>query len=752
MEKEIYVIKRDDSKEIFNVEKINKVLGWAINGYSGVSLSDLEINIKLNIKDGIKTKEIHKVLIETAANLISLENPNYQFVAARLINYGLRKEVWGGKNPPRLLDFLRQGIERGYYDGSILNKYTEQEINKIGEFIDHDRDFLFTYAGIKQLCDKYLIQNRKTKQIFETPNLAYLLISLYLFQNYEGEKRMIYIKRSYNYFSKHKINLATPIMGGMRGVVNSYSSCMLVDMDDTKESINATNTAVSMATASRYGIGVNFGRMRSLGTEIRGGETVHPGVIPFLKIVESNVKAWQQSGLRGGSATVTFPIWHLQIEDIIELKDVGGTHDVRVFNLDYSISISKIFYERFIKNQDITLFSPHEVKDLYEAYGLPHFDELYLKYENDKSIKYKKTVSARDLFVSLTKQRLEAGRIYIYNIDNANNHVSWDPEICKSLKFSNLCQEVVTPTIPMSSFEDPDASIGICILSAVNWLEINSEQELEKVCDVIVRLLDELIDIQKYFNTAARNFATLKRSLGIGIINLAAFLAKNGTLYGEEESIRLCHERMEKQQYYLLKAGVELAKEKGVAPHFHNCRYSKGILPIDTYKKDIDDFCKVPLLKDWESLRQDILKYGLRNCTYSCAMPSESSSVISNATNGIEPIRSFITYKVSKASTVPILAPGFNKWIYDLAFNKKDNEGYLKIAAILQKFIDMAISVNLYYSPNHYPDKKIPYSQILQDTLKHYKWGGHTIYYVNTDDQNIHFEESKHCSGDSCVL
>jgi ribonucleoside-diphosphate reductase alpha chain len=449
MEKEIFVIKRDGSKEEFSVEKINKVLGWAINGQTGVNLSDLEINTKLNIRDGITTKEIHKVLIETAANLISLESPNYQYVAARLINYGLRKEVWGGKIPPRLLDSLKDGINKGYYDDSILKKYTKQEINKIGEMVDHDRDFLFTYAGIKQLCDKYLIQNRKTKEIYETPNLAYILLAMYLFQNYEGEKRMTYVKRAYNFFSKHKINLATPVMAGVRGMVKSYASCMLIDMDDTKESINATNTAISMATASRYGIGVNVGRMRSIGTEIRGGETVHPGVIPFLKIIEGNVKAWQQASLRGGSATTTFPIWHLQIEDIIQLKDVGGTNDNRVFNLDYSISISKLFYERFIKNENLTLFSPHEVKDLYEAYGLDHFDEMYLKLERDETIKYKKVISARDLFLNLTKQRLETGRIYILNIDNANRHVSWNPEECKSLKMSNLCQEVIMPTIPL---------------------------------------------------------------------------------------------------------------------------------------------------------------------------------------------------------------------------------------------------------------------------------------------------------------
>ncbi len=751
---EIFVIKRDGSKEVFNIEKINKIINWAIKDIENVSASQIEINAKLIISNGITSQEIHKVLIESTASLISIEEPNYQWVASKLLNYDLRKRVWGGKNPPKLIDLIHRNIKLGWYDKSILDFYTEKDINKINEFIDHERDFNFTYAGIKQLCDKYLVQNRKTKELFETPQFAYILIAATLFRGYDKKIRLEYIKRAYKYFSTHKINLATPVMAGVRTNIKSYSSCCLIDLGDTKESINATNSAVALATASRYGIGVNFGRIRAIGSEIRNGETIHPGVIPFLKITENNVKAWQQAGLRGGSATVTFPIWHYEIEDIIKLKDVGGTSENRIFNLDYSISISKLFYDRFLKDGNITLFSPHEVPDLYESFGLKTFDDLYLKYEKNDKLKIKKIIKARDFFVELTKQRLETGRIYILNIDNVNDHCSWDSDICKSIKIGNLCQEVVQPLVVMQDLHDLNAEIGVCILSAVNWLEIKSEQEHEKVCDIIVRMLDELIDIQEYFNQASRNFATKKRSLGVGITNYAAFLVNNNLKYSDNKTLELTHEWQERQQFYLLKSSCNLAKEKGRCEHFNSAKYSKGILPIDTYKKEIDQFSNFKLNEDWEKLRKDIAEYGLRNCTLSAQMPVESSSVIQNATNGIEPPRAPITFKTSKASTLPVLVPNINKWKeYTYAYEEKTNISYLKIAAILQKFIDMAISVNLYYSPANYEDKKIPYTQIIKETINHWQWGGHTIYYVNTEDGNKHFSvEKDSCSSGACTL
>ncbi len=740
------VVKRNGNKESFNIEKVHRVIEWAIDGFSGVSLSDIEININLNIKNDITTKEIQDLVTESAANLISVENPNYQYVAGRLLNYQLRKDVWGGKNPPKLYNFIEGNINNGHYDPDILNWYSKEEINKIDEFTHHDRDLSFTYAGIRQLCDKYLVQNRETKQIFETPQFAYILIAACLFHNYPKDTRLLYVKKTYNYFSKHKINLPTPIMAGIRTKMRSFSSCLLVDCGDSMDSIFATLSVVGHAAAWRYGIGINMGRMRAINTPIRNGDVIHTGVIPFLKLFESSVKACHQNGIRSASATVNFPIWHLEIEDIVQLKNNAGTEENRVRKLDYSIAISKIFYERFLKNEDITLFSPHEVPGLYDKFGLDGFDELYVKYENDDKIRFKKKISARKLFSLITKERIETGRIYIFNIDHGNFHSSWDTKI----NMKNLCQEIDTPAVPLNDYNDPNAEIGICILSAINWLEISSDSELEKACDLAVRMLDELIDYQDYFNQACRNFATKRRSLGVGITNLAAFLAKHSFSYDDSSAIELVNGWIEKQQFYLLKSSNQLAKEKGACESFNETKYFRGVLPIDTYKKDIDEICPNKLTQDWDGLREDILKFGLRNSTVSAQMPCESSSVIASSTNGIEPIKSLITYKKSKVRTIPVLAPHVDKLKnkYDLAFNRKDNIGYLNICAVMQKYIDMGMSVNVYYN---FPIKD---SDVIKDMLYHYKMGGKSIYYTNTDDQNIHGIEDKleKCSSGACSI
>lgn len=737
---EIFVVKRNGSKELFNIEKINRVAEWAVQGLDDVSLSELEINVRLNLKDGITTKEIHSVLTESAANLISLEKPNYQYVAGRLLNFSLRKDVWYGKNPPKLYDLIKKNIARKVYDPEILNWYSPEEINKIDEFIEHDRDLLFSYAGVRQLCDKYLVQNRETHQIFETPQFAYILIAACLFHKYPGQKRFDYIKRAYNYFSKHKINLPTPIMAGVRTTLRSFSSCCLIDVGDSMDSIFASISAVGHASSNRYGLGVNMGRIRPINSAIRNGDVVHTGVIPFTKVIESVVQSCHQNGLRNSSATINFPIWHYEIEDIIQLKNNGGTDSNRVRGLDYAISISKLFYERFQKNENITLFSPHEAKGLYDAFGLPEFDKLYLEYESCDNLKFKKSVSARSLFSLLTKERVETGRIYIMNIDHANHHSPWKEKV----SMANLCCEITVPTISLTSYQDPDAEIGICILAALNWPQINSDSEMEKVCDVIVRMLDELIDYQNYFNQAARNFATKKRSLGIGITNLAYFLAKNGLSYESPESLTLVDEWMEKQQYYLLSASNKLAQEKGIHDHFDKSKYSDGVLPIDTHKKDVDNICKRKLSMNWDELREKIKKHGLRHATLTAQMPCESTSVISNSTNGIEPPRHLISYKKSKARTLTFLVPEAKKLKdkYTLAFGMKSNVGYLNICAVIQKYMDMAISANVYYN---FP---LDDSLVLKEMLYHYKMGGKTIYYTNTDDGNNQVLESK---GNGCA-
>jgi len=747
------VKKRNNTTEKFDIEKINKVINWAIDGYSGVSLTDIEINAKININDGVHTKEIHSLLIESAANLISVEKPNYQYVAGRLLNYQLRKDVWKGKHAPRLIEFVKEGVKNKIYDPVIFDKYSEDEINKIGEFIDHDRDYIFTYAGIKQLCDKYLVKDRVTNVIYETPQFLYILISMYGFINYTEDNRMNYVKKFYDSISKHKINLPTPIMAGVRTPSKNYASCCLIGVDDNKESITASATAVSMATANRCGIGIDVSKIRAIGSPIKNGEVVHTGLIPFLKIYESSVKAWQQNGLRGGSATCNIQWWHYEIEDIIVLKNNAGTDDNRVRKLDYTVGMSKLFYDRVLKDEEITLFNNSEVPELYEAWGTKDFNKVYKECEL-KKLKIKKKISARKLFSLIIKERVETGRIYILNVDHANEHGAWLDKVT----MSNLCTEVIHPTIALNDYNDKDAEIGMCILSAVNMLEIKNWQDLEKVCDLIVRFLEEIIDIQDYFNTAAENFAKKRRSLGVGITNLAAFLAKNELKYTSDKSLSLVDEWMEHFQYYLLKSSMELAKEKGKCEKFNHTKYSKGILPIDTYKDKVDEICKRKLSLDWNILREDILKYGLRHSTLSSCMPCESSSVIQSSTNGVEPIRSLIIYKTSKMGKLPVLVPGIGKYHdnYELAFSLKDNAGLLKINAIIQKYIDMAISTNVYYNYSHYENNTLPDTKVMKEIMLAYSLGLISLYYNNTDDgdkeQSMIQKEDDDCSGGACKL
>ena len=745
----LMIKKRNGEQEKFNIEKIHRIISWALEGLDNVSLSEVEINAKVNIVENVSTKEIHQSIIEAAANLISIEKPNYQYVASRLLNYQLRKDVWGGKHPPRLIETINNGLKKKIYDPVIMEKYTEDEINKIGEFLDHDRDFLFTYAGLKQLCDKYLIKNRINNIIYETPQFAYILIATYAFSNYSKDVRLNYIKKFYDAVSKHKINLPTPIMAGVRTTSKGYASCCLIGVDDTKESITSSGTAISLATASRCGIGIDISRIRAIGSSVNGGSVVHTGVIPFLKIYEASVKAWQQNSIRGGSATVNVQWWHYEIEDIVVLKNNAGTDDNRVRKLDYTVGMSKLFYDRVIKDEQVTLFSPHEVPQLWEAWGTTKFDKIYEDCENDRKIKFKKKISARKLFSLIVKERVETGRIYILNVDSANEHGAWLDQVT----MSNLCTEIIHPYTPLKDFHDKNAEIGMCILSAINMLEIKNWLELEKICELVVRFLDEIIDIQDYFNEAAENFAKKRRSLGIGITNLAAFLAKNELTYSSTKTLPILDEWMEHFQYYLLKASVQLAKEKGKCEKFDRTKYYKQILPIDTYKKKVNELVRRKLSLDWEDLRKNIKNYGLRHSTVSAIMPCESSSVIQNSTNGVEPVRSLITYKMSKMGKLPVLVPGIGKYDqnYELAFNLTDNSGIININAILQKYIDMAISTNIYYNYNHYPKHILPDAKVMKEIMYAYSTGLISLYYNNTDDGDKE-QSLDSCAGGACKL
>ena len=746
------IVKRTGETVPFDVERIHRVVGWAVNDIKGVTASDIEINAKLQMKEGITTREIHNVLIDSAVNLISLQSPNYQYVASRLLSYQLRKDVWGGKNPPKLVDFVNKNVhENDVYDEDILMLYTDKEINKLDEYVDHSRDNNFTYAGIRQLCDKYLIQDRSETKIYETPQFAYMIIAMVCFGQYEGPARISYVKKAYDYFSKFKINLPTPLMAGVRSKVRQYASCCLIDIDDTLPSIFSSSTAAGYATGSRYGIGLNIGRIRPINSPIRNGEVVHTGVIPFLKLMESTVKSCHQNGIRGGSATVNFPFWHYEAEDMLVLKNNSGTDDNRVRKLDYCIQFSELFYKRFLKNEDITLFSPHEAKELYDAFGHENFDELYEQYERKTSLKFKKTIKARKLMSLFIKERVETGRIYFMNIDHCNQRSSWDDDI----KMTNLCVEVLHPTKPLQHPDDKNAEIGICILSAINVLEIQSDAEMEKVCDIIVRILDQLIDYQDYFLPAAENFTKNRRSLGIGITNFAAYLAKQGVKYTDDEAPNVADELMEKVQYYLLSSSCDLSSEKGRCPKFNKTKYSQGWLPIDSYKKEIDEFVTRKNSMDWEGLRARIKEFGLRHSTVSAIMPCESSSVIQCSTNGIEPIRSYITYKKSKARTLPVIVPNYASYKnkYTLAYEMEDNTGLIKIVGALQKWVDMSISANMYYNYAHYENGALPDSKVIKEILLAYKLGWRTGYYNNTDDgdkQSFNEEEHNDNNDDGC--
>ena len=729
----IYIIKRDGSKEPINIDKIHKVVQFACEDLAGVSASQIEMNANLQFYDGMSTSEIQEVLVRSANDLISLEAPNYQFAAARLLSYGVNKDVFGEYTAITLKQNIDRNIERGVYDKEFLDLYTPEEIETLDSYIRHKRDENFTYAGLRQVVDKYLCQDRSTGKIFETPQFMYMMIAATLFANYPKDSRMHYVRRYYDATSLFKINIPTPVMAGVRTPVRQFASCVLVDSDDTLDSIFSSDMAIGRYTAQRAGIGINAGRIRGVNAKIRGGEVAHTGIIPFLKKFESTVRCCTQNGVRGGSATTHFPLWHQEIEDILVLKNNKGTEDNRVRKLDYSIQLNKTMYERLLAGANITLFSPHDVPGLYEAYfgDQDAFNELYEKYERATSIK-KKTIPAMELFSALIKERAETGRIYVMNVDHCNTHSSFKDTVY----MSNLCQEITLPTKPLQHIDDPEGEIALCILSAINVGIIRSLDDLDELCDLAVRALEEIIDYQKYPILAAEKSTKARRSLGVGYIGLAHYLAKNKTKYEDPESWKAVHELTEAFQYYLLKASNNLAQERGACEYFDRTKYSEGILPIDTYKKEVDDIVKVKLNYDWDSLRNDIKEHGLRHSTLSAQMPSESSSVVSNATNGIEPPRGYLSVKKSKKGPLKQIVPQYQtlKNNYSLLWDMPSNEGYINIVAVMQKFFDQAISGNWSYNPTHFENNEVPMSVMLKDLLTTYKLGWKTSYYQNTYD------------------
>ena len=740
MEEGMNVIKRNGTTEPLNLDKIHKMVEFACEGLAGTSASQVEMSSNLQFTDGIKSEDIQNILIRAASDLISEETPNYQYVAARLLLYTIQKQVFPewmkGKTP--LKTHVEKCSQDGVYDNSILNKYSDEEWSQLDSFIDHERDYIFTYAGLRQIVDKYLVQDRSTGELYETPQYMYIMVAATLFQNYPPETRLDYVRRYYNATSKGKINVPTPVLAGVRTPLRQFASCVLVDVDATLDGIFSSDMAIGKYVAQRAGIGINAGRIRAINSKIRGGEVQHTGVIPFLKKFEATVRCCTQNGIRGGSATVHFPIWHQEIEDIIVLKNNKGTEDNRVRKLDYSIQISSLFYQRYIANDTISLFSPHDVPCLYEAYGTPEFDEMYEKYESNLNIP-RKTIEAHELFHSIMKERSETGRIYIMNIDHCNSHSSFKDKV----SMSNLCQEITLPTEPIQHIDDDGGEIALCILSAINVGKITQPSQLEELCELAVRGLEEIIDYQEYPVKAAERSTLARRSLGVGFIGLAHYFAKNGVKYNDQKAYDLTHELTEAFQYFLLKASNQLAQEKGACDDFYRTKYADGILPIDTYKEDVDQITNFPLKYDWSSLRDSIKEFGLRHSTLSAQMPSESSSIVSNATNGIEPPRAYLSIKKSKKGPLKQIVPGYPhlKTKYTLLWDMPSNEGYIKVVAVMQKFFDQGISGNWSYNPENYEDNEVPMDVMMLDLLTTYKYGWKTSYYHNTYDAKKDIED-----------
>jgi len=729
----INIKKRDGSSEPLEVNKIHKVVEFACEGLTGVSSSQVEMSSHIQFYDGMSSDEIQEIMIKSANDLISLETPNYQYVAARLLLYATYKDVYGEFDNAPLMQMIKKNIERGVYDPDILEQYTEEEILTLDKYIKRNRDENFTYAGLRQIVDKYLCQDRSSGQLFETPQHMYMLIAATLFANYPKAERMYYIRRYYDATSLFKINIPTPVMAGVRTPVRQFASCVLVDSDDSLDSIFSSDMAIGRYTAQRAGIGINSGRIRAINSKIRGGEVAHTGVIPFLKKFESTVRCCTQNGVRGGSATVHFPLWHKEIEDILVLKNNKGTEDNRVRKLDYSIQLNKLMYERFLAGAEISLFSPHDVPGLYEAFysDQQEFERLYKSAEKNPKIK-KKTIPAMELFSSMLKERAETGRIYLMNVDHTNTHSSFKDTVY----MSNLCQEITLPTKPLKHIDDADGEIALCILSAINVGVLKELDDLEELCELAVRALDEIIDYQRYPVKAAEVSTKARRSLGVGYIGLAHYLAREGVKYNDKKALTKVHELSEAFQYYLLKASNKLAQEKGKCDYFDRTKYADGFLPIDHYKKDLDEVCNIKLKYDWESLRSHITEHGLRHSTLSAQMPSESSSIVSNATNGIEPPRGYLSVKKSKKGPLKQIVPQYTtlKNYYTLLWDMPSNDGYINIVAVMQKFFDQAISGNWSYNPTHFENNEVPMSVMFKDLLNTYKYGWKTSYYQNTYD------------------
>ena len=752
----IQVTKRDGRLEPINLDKIHKVIAWAADGLENVSVSQVELKSHIQFYEGIKTRDIHETIIKSAADLISETTPDYQYLAARLAIFHLRKIAYNKFTPPHLYDHVKKLTDAGKYDQHILADYSRAEFDELEEYLDHWRDMNLAYAAVEQMAGKYLVQDRVSKTVFESPQFLYMLVGMCLFASYDKSERLDYVKRFYDATSEFKISLPTPIMSGVRTPSRQFSSCVLIECGDSLDSINATTSAIVRYVSQRAGIGINAGRIRALGSPIRGGEAQHTGCIPFYKLFQTAVKCCSQGGVRGGAATLFYPLWHLEVESLLVLKNNRGVEDNRVRHMDYGVQLNKTMYTRLIKGQDISLFSPGDTPGLYDAFfeDQDKFEELYTKYENDPAIRSRQ-IPAADLFSLMMQERASTGRIYIQNVDHCNTHSPFDATVAP-IRQSNLCMEIALPTKPLDNINDEEGEIALCTLSAVNLGKVENVSDIEEPAELIVRALDALLDYQDYPVKAAQNGSMRRRTLGVGVINYAYYLAKNGVRYSDDSALGLTHQTFEALQFYLLKASNKLAKEQGACPAFNETTYSQGILPIDTYKADLDKICQEPLHLDWETLRGEITEHGLRNSTLTALMPSETSSQIANATNGIEPPRGLVSIKASKDGILKQVVPEIDKLKnqYELLWQMPKNDGYLKLVAVMQKFVDQSISANTNYDPVRYAGGRVPMKILLKDLLNAYKMGVKTLYYHNTRDgaNDAQADMEDDCAGGACKI
>ncbi|MBA6245050.1 MULTISPECIES: class 1a ribonucleoside-diphosphate reductase subunit alpha [Psychrobacter] len=752
----IQVTKRDGRLEPIDLDKIHKVIAWAADGLENVSVSQVELKSHIQFYEGIKTRDIHETIIKSAADLISETTPDYQYLAARLAIFHLRKIAYNKFTPPHLYDHVKTLTDAGKYDQHILADYSRAEFDELEEYLDHWRDMNLAYAAVEQMAGKYLVQDRVSKTVYESPQFLYMLVGMCLFSQYDKSDRLDFVKRFYDATSEFKISLPTPIMSGVRTPSRQFSSCVLIECGDSLDSINATTSAIVRYVSQRAGIGINAGRIRALGSPIRGGEAQHTGCIPFYKLFQTAVKCCSQGGVRGGAATLFYPLWHLEVESLLVLKNNRGVEDNRVRHMDYGVQLNKTMYTRLIKGQDISLFSPGDTPGLYDAFfeDQDKFEELYTKYENDPNVRSRQ-IPAADLFSLMMQERASTGRIYIQNVDHCNTHSPFDATVAP-IRQSNLCMEIALPTKPLDNINDEEGEIALCTLSAVNLGKVENVSDIEEPAELIVRALDALLDYQDYPVKAAQNGSMRRRTLGVGVINYAYYLAKNGARYSDDSALGLTHQTFEALQFYLLKASNKLAKEQGACPAFNETTYSQGILPIDTYKADLDKICQEPLHLDWETLRGEITEHGLRNSTLTALMPSETSSQIANATNGIEPPRGLVSIKASKDGILKQVVPEIAtlKDQYELLWQMPNNDGYLKLVAIMQKFVDQSISANTNYDPVRYAGGRVPMKILLKDLLNAYKMGVKTLYYHNTRDgaNDAQADMEDDCAGGACKI